>query len=790
MTIPANFNAAIDSADVLTARWLEIEGVPACYGTLSKSSSWFSSRGAADRFEIIKPHFKTDSVPANFDGELDPLDGIAKIMGSIEFTIVDIDDVVTTWLGNAKRSDWVYLAADISTSDATIGYTGAGSAFGSTGTLYIGTETITYTGHNTGTKQFTGCTRAKYRSKAQAFGTGFPISPRPVALRGRRCWYYQVAIRRDGAYSDDDKVLRFAGTLEGLRMASGDDGPGAYVLTIHSLEKMMSRKIFRNLRTIRDGDQGISDALGKEEGIRVYKAPGSTPGSYKLWSPDVGLVDDLSWICLLIDDEIVGFLRNGNYFEISQRGMFNTPIEAHRKGWVGKEIAWICPYFAGTFSREHTFSKFTTTMAPAATHPLMVLLQLMVGTGLGTNWSGAGTNYDVLPKDWCLGIDHNRVDIAGFEKLALEHPDLRLDGVIEESPDFIEFAKQVLRPYGFYGTNTVGDLWSVRYMRPPTPDEISREVSNEHRINGYRPGWDANLSSVVREVVFKYGWDITKKDYAHIVVNRFRTANVFGPKDEEGRSIEYLMPLVYPEGGTIPGKPPASGSKNVELFLLDRGDFFESRFVRPQPVINERVDYSFLDCEVGDVVSMTQSYLPNVGTAERGLVDAIGQVIKKRIDDRAKVIDLTILDSGRNLGDYRFISPSLEVESTPAADTIVYKANAFTEPIINGLAQTDAQVRDTNGTLVDAFVAGLYCLHVSTNFATREVLRIQSINFGTRTIVFEDAPTIAAFAAGQYILYSPYYVDNDAFGQKSTYAWMADDTLDLGGVASAHRYYP
>ena len=72
------------------ALWLEIEGLPYAYGTVSKDSSWFSGRAAASRFEGIRSWFAKGQLPTLPPQELDHLEG-AVGGGALTLQIVDVD---------------------------------------------------------------------------------------------------------------------------------------------------------------------------------------------------------------------------------------------------------------------------------------------------------------------------------------------------------------------------------------------------------------------------------------------------------------------------------------------------------------------------------------------------------------------------------------------------------------------------------------------------------------------------------------------------------------------------
>lgn len=789
MSVPATFKAAITDRAADIRFWMEIEGLPHAYGDVARGAGWFAARAAADQFLSVLPYFSDEVPPLNFESELDPLEGLAKTMGQVSVTISDIDGFLTTITGNAKKDDWCYLSADITKVTATLGYTGVAplaSFPAGGGTLYIGAETITYTAHDNALKQFTGCNRGRYRSRAKAFGKGFPISPRPYVLKGRRAWYYQTAEQPGVAVTDADKALRFAGTFESYRVSDKD--PLAYVAVFQSLEKALNKKVFRELRSFHDDVSAGMAAAGATNGLHL-PIGAAVNNKWRPTDQKQVLANGDRVICR-IDDELVLFERassgSDTYLQLLERGVFGTVLAEHKPGFTAKEIAWVNG--SNPSVRHNKFSSIPSTASPLPrNHPLIVLLQLLLSTGNGTNTAG-GRNYDVLPESWGLGIDVSRIDVTGIEAVAGEHPDLRVSGVIEEPTNFIDLARMLLRPYGFFAATTIGDLWTVRYLRPPLPDEAIRTLGESTRINGSKSGWDANLGGMVQEVVFRYARDLRTGKYTQIAVGKLLDVNV--QANGEGQRKEYEMFLSYSVAG-VTGKPSTGEHPNIESYLQTRADAIRQRYKSPPPVITERVDYSWLDCEAGDLVAVDHTQLPDAVKAARGLTQALGQIRAKRVDEKSRTIGLTIELTGYNLGGYKFVAPCLEVETNVSTTKCIVRANYFTEPTKNGLAQTDLKPRDSNGAEVDCFEPFIGVKLYDANWVLIGTTAVTAINHATREVTLGAALNPQP---GQRIVYTDHF---DTIESATTpaiparFAFLADSALIVNtDGAPGHKYFP
>jgi hypothetical protein len=53
-------------------------------------------------------------------------------------------------------------------------------------------------------------------------------------------------------------------------------------------------------------------------------------------------------------------------------------------------------------------------------HPIDLILWILLSTGDGSNYSGVGTNYDVLPRGQGIGIPYTQVDIVHFQQVKAE----------------------------------------------------------------------------------------------------------------------------------------------------------------------------------------------------------------------------------------------------------------------------------------------------------------------------------------------------------------------------------
>lgn len=100
------------------------------------------------------------AVNCDFDQGLEPFDAFSSAR-SMQFSVMDVTDLDTFGIDVARPAygakTWLAVGVDANDTTLTVKDT---TAFTSSGSLYIGTERIVYTGKTATT--FTGCTRGKY----------------------------------------------------------------------------------------------------------------------------------------------------------------------------------------------------------------------------------------------------------------------------------------------------------------------------------------------------------------------------------------------------------------------------------------------------------------------------------------------------------------------------------------------------------------------------------------------------------------------------------------------------
>lgn len=834
--------AAMRSGDFRLLRWIEIEGLPYCYGTGpgALSGTFFSGRSAAEQFSGIRCWLR--KPPPVEDVELDVLEAFPKRAGAIEAEIVDVDGSVCA-LANTDPGS-ARLSADLAAGGSSLVYVGDDPGFSAPGVAYIGNETIAYTSHNAGTKTLSGITRGQFRSVDRAWGRGTPVHVRPYTLAKRRVWYYTIASTASAGssatfgFTETNKWLRFSGTLDSFRAT---EDLTTFRLQATSVEKELDRDVFRELRQF----EGPATKIRGPESTEGLQTGGhwSAPGvSAKLAEDEI--------VAVRCESEIMLVQRFGTaeYLRLLRRGLMSTKVEEHPSNATMREVVLIAPGVAGPRTSitngtqpETSAAVFFSYPNPGdaisggtwfgADHPIAVLLTVLLsghefsggneigGDGFSTPYRRFDTAADDAPAAWFLGIDARRLDLRAIFELANETAWLRVSGVVEESTNFLAWAKQLLQPFGFYMTYTAEGLLTIRALRPPLPTADVRGLGDSHRLRVTRPTYDSNLSAVVSSVEYRYGWDIAESRFRRIVSIRVSEGALYS--GGRGRSLVYESRFLYTGRERIPGELSRDIGFDVNELLRQRADFFQTRFARPPAIIIETVKLDLIDIALGDVVAITSTNSPSPSGGARGLDEALAEVIGKRVDEIEKTIELTLLLTGFELGDYRVIGPAAITQAVAVADVVIplyteapgsvlggrlgwYDFTRATSPIVSTIGGNEVtHFPDT--TFVRRYPNLGTAAEPRWDFETYDVWQVDSTTPGTPAITLTTAKTTAdgdlivlhtypsVFAEDAGLRRFGESGDTEALTLGEVFAFMSDNNglLTEGvGTVEGHKWVP
>lgn len=115
-------------------------------------------------------------------------------------------------------------------------------------------------------------------------------------------------------------------------------------------------------------------------------------------------------------------------------------------------------------------------------NPVDLMLQIILSTGNGSNWSGTGTNYDVLPSCQGIGVPWQQVDITGFETQRNQYLSwMTFSGYFSAQVMAISFIQKNILPvcHGYLYVNKAGQItFTATYAPIGTVDAITLDQTN------------------------------------------------------------------------------------------------------------------------------------------------------------------------------------------------------------------------------------------------------------------------------------------------------------------------
>ena len=797
MSIPSAAQTALDAKSLIAGSWLEIEGIPYAYGTWSCGASLWSLAGPPLKFLGIRPSLSR--LPKFFEQTIDTLKGGNLTSGAVQFEITDVDGEPIKWTNLIPVGTKYCLAC---TDTATLIQLDDNTGLSVGQYLYVGTETWKIA--SIGVSNQITVERGAFRSKPQAYPSYFPVSTAPYCMANRRVWFYQVFDNTKlapGSFTQDsttlnNRVLRFSGVLRQMVMKNGD--PNTFVLSAESLDREIDRDIFTTLRSFK-ASTSIKDGRGAEGMSQVSGMPGYSAG-WDLLYPNNTPSSKYTlneYLMVRIDEEFFAVQVVSLApltLKLLARGLLNTAMTAHKaEATVQEVVALIGKHAPSVIGQNQSWMELCSKFSGAppnvtfasADHPVVIALTVRCSTGTGTNnpLLSPVRAWDVLPAGWGLGIAQDRIDWNACEAAAREDPSLRFGGVIEEPINAVDFLRQLLTFAGYYFTIETGDKFVIRRLRPPLPDAASKTITQANRIRDNYTSWDANLKGAVRELVFKFGWDTAASKFKRITVLRLGDGDIYSKGIAQ--TLTFESKLIYPGASAIPGEPPFTPF-DVDQWLLHRRDFFNARYGRPPPIIRERVDYSFMGTEVGEIVLVTHPWLPDLAGGRLNGSGIYGEVIGKSIDDVSRTVDLTILLTRYTTGAYRYFAPSLEIIDIGSLGGADWRINAL-DSQFTGVPQDlgcDLFLNLPGGTFWQWYANVAKCIWLKPDFSYRgegDITNLASDYFDVKRLVGAD-PQI-----GDIIITPDFSLAG--IGVTNYFGYLADttDQLDSG---PPHKLFP
>ncbi len=310
-----------------------------------------------------------------------------------------------------------------------------------------------------------------------------------------------------------------------------------------------------------------------------------------------------------------------------------------------------------------------TAPVTIAGNPITILLRILTSTGDGTN----GT-YDVYAVENGLGIDESYLNVSEIEQVRdrwFPSDSVRMKFIIdkrEKAKDWLE--REIFKIMNIYPVIDGDGKFNIKPFKPPIPVYAAVQSFTEDNIIGL-PKWDANLDALINEIEFHYDYGEGDFDTEEFYINSDSVNN------------------------RGPGKKPLTfKTKGLHSDLLRTGDVIErrknkvwNRFAVPPIKVSVSCFYDRYLSEIGDVVPLTHSKIPDIVAGTRGLTSNRMEIISKQVDWKKGQVNYELLDTGFAKDQYSVISPTMTITgktnstrfSVSTSDAIKYKD--FSDPV-------------------------------------------------------------------------------------------------------------
>ena len=288
-------------------------------------------------------------------------------------------------------------------------------------------------------------------------------------------------------------------------------------------------------------------------------------------------------------------------------------------------------------------------------NPINLILQLLISE------DGDGTRgiYDRLPSGYGLGLSPSLIDIGRFEEIRnIFYPGTSvkfkfiMDGR-QKATDFL--SEQFFKPLNMYPIILGDGRFSARIYRPVLPPYSAQTLTEDEIID--IPEYQGNLTDLINEVQFSYDNDPESGDFMSIDV--FSDAVSINERGVGDRTLE------------IECQGLDSNFTDADDFLIRSANRIFERYSNPPIKLSITTFYKNALVEAGDILSVSNKFLPNLATGLFDFEFIQMEVIKRTVDWKRGSVRLDLLQTGYEQENYAGISPILEVASDVAADSFV-----------------------------------------------------------------------------------------------------------------------
>lgn len=364
----------------------------------------------------------------------------------------------------------------------------------------------------------------------------------------------------------------------------------------------------------------------------------------------IPLLDKSDEITALLGSHATNLHRAKVTVKAGYKGLNESDMLEAFTGWVTDIQAWddLLGYDVTVTDTQRRFQRklFRGAEDTAVTiegNPMNILLRCCLSTGEGTNGP-----YDWYPEAHGLGMDKDLVRVTNIEYLR----DTWLRGItflydIRERITAKTFFEEICMVCNCYPIIRGDGTFDVIKYHEPLPVALSTQAFDETIIKG-EPKWDQNLSGMINEVEFHINYDAADGEFDHKYF------------------YEHTDSIATRAAGKKPLKIQSKGLDNSQRsqdFIERRANTVFQRYAVPPPKLKLKTFYSRHLSDVGDIVPVTHSKLPDLSTGQRGITNHYMEIIDRSPNWEKGECDFTLLATDWQGERYICLAPNMTVVS-------------------------------------------------------------------------------------------------------------------------------
>jgi len=474
-------------------------------------------------------------------------------------------------------------------------------------------------------------------------------------------------------------------------------------------------------------------------------------GSSSIGGMTITILDYDNEITALIATDTYGFHRKKVTIKAGYKGMDEADLLTICTGWItGMSLSGdgLSYKFSVTdpqkWMQRKIFRSADVTPVVLQGNPINILLAVLMSTGT----PGTNGDHDYLAEINSLGLSSDFINVTEIESVRdswFPGNSHYMKMTINERITAKEWIEtEILQALNCYPAIDGQGKYSIKPCKPPLAGYTRVQAfTDDNTIK--LPSWDANLSALINDLEIYYDHD--GDDYQTQEVYADTTSiNNRGPGNKT---------LTIKSKGLHTSIAGISLNTFTADVISRRKESIFNRFAAPPLKIGINSFFDRWLTEVGDIVPVTSSFLPDIEAGTRGLSAARMEVSNITPNWDRGTVQTTLLNTGYAKNIYATVSPSMTV-------TAGTSGTAFTVSVADA-----AKYANFDSPEVQMYDSGMR--------AQGSHVTLLTVNETTGAITCDDIGSTPA--AGWVVCFADY---DDATDEQTNYGYISDGSGYLG----------